>query len=89
MGGHPEARYNLACVEEANGNIERAVKHSIIAANLGDELSMKELWAHYSGGNITKEDLDTTLRIHQAALDEMKSSEREEVEAWLQRRRGT
>ena len=44
IGGHPKARHNLACVEAANGNMERAVKHSIIAANLGHEGSMKSLW---------------------------------------------
>jgi len=83
IGGHPEARYNLACVEEANGNMEKAVKHFIIAANLGLEESMKVLWWHYSEGNITKEDLDTTLRTHQAALDEMKSPEREAGEIFF------
>jgi truncated hemoglobin YjbI len=53
----------------------------IIAANVGHEDSMKALRKHYSGGNITKEDLDATLRTHQAALDEMKSPEREAAEA--------
>jgi tetratricopeptide (TPR) repeat protein len=77
IGGHPYARYNLACIEHENGNTERAVKHYIIAANLGYDLSMKALWKHYSAGNITKEDLDATLRTHQAAIDEMKSPERE------------
>ena len=42
--GHPQARYNLACYEGENGNVERAVKHLIIGANLGDEYSMKALW---------------------------------------------
>jgi TPR repeat protein len=77
IGGHPYARYNLACIEHENGNVERAVKHYIIAANLGFDESMKRLWKHYSAGNITKEDLDATLRTHQAAIDEMKSPERE------------
>ncbi len=86
-GGHPNAKNNLGCVVAENGNIERAVKHFIIAANLGHEGSMKELWRHYSLGNITKEDLEATLRTHQAALDEMKSSEREAAEAWRERRR--
>jgi TPR repeat protein len=80
IGGQPEARHNLGCLEERNGNIERSVKHLIIAAKLGYEGSMKVLWRHYSAGNITKEDLDATLRTHQAALDEMKSSEREKAE---------
>ena len=87
IGGVPEARYNLAVTEEANGNIERAVKHSIIAAKLGDELSMKGLWGFYNDGNITKDDLDATLRTHKAALDEMKSPERDVAEAFHNSRR--
>ena len=81
IGGHPYARYNLAAIEEENGNIERSVKHLIIAANLGFDQSMKALWKHYSAGNITKEDLDATLRTHQAAIDAMKSEQREIAEA--------
>ena len=77
IGGHHQARYNLAAVEHNTGNIERAVKHFIIAANLGHERSMKELWKQYSTSNITKEDLEATLRTHKAAIDEMKSPERE------------
>ena len=41
---------------------------------------MKALWKHYSLGNITKEDLDTTLRTHQAALVAMKSEQRDSAE---------
>ncbi len=77
IGGHPSARYNLAFSEERNGNIERAVKHLIIAANLGDENSMKALWEFFKRGIITKEELEATLRTHKAAIDEMKSPERE------------
>jgi TPR repeat protein len=77
IGGHPLARHNLAFIEKYKGTIERAVKHFIIAAKLGYEGSMKELWKEYSAGNITKEDLDATLRAHQAALDGMKSEQRD------------
>ena len=42
--------------------MDRAAKHFIINASLGDEDSMKGLWAYYSAGNITKEDLEATLR---------------------------
>ena len=87
MGGHPYARHNLGCIEHENGNMERAVKHFIIAANLGDDESMKMLWAQYSDGNITKEDLEATLRTHHVAIDAMKSPEREAAEAWLERQR--
>ena len=85
IGGHPFARHNLACYEEVNGNVERAVQHYIIAANLGHEESMKALWRHYSGGDITKKDLEVTLRAHQAALDAMKSPQRDAAEAALQK----
>jgi TPR repeat protein len=81
IGGHPYARHILGCYEQKAGNIERAVKHLIIAANLGNEMSMRVLWRHYSAGNITKEDLEATLRTHQAAIDATKSSQRDAAEA--------
>ena len=87
IGGHPWARYNLATNEERNGNIRRAVKHYIIAAKLGEEKSMKNLWDHYSLGNITKEELDATLRAHRAAIDETKSEQREAAEKGVLRLR--
>ena len=80
IGGHPIARHNLDCNEGRNGNIERAVKHLVIAAKLGHEGSMKKLWKCYSDGNITKENLDATLRTHQAAIDATKSAQRDAAE---------
>ena len=77
IGGHPGSRFNLGNNEERNGKVDRAVKHFIIAARLGHIKSMKQLWRHYSQGNITKDDLEATLRTHQAALDAMKSPQRE------------
>ena len=85
IGGDPDARHHLGIHEERNDNIERAVKHFIIAANLGYEKSMKYLWECYKDGDITKEDLEGTLRTHQAAINEMKSPEREAAEAWRKR----
>jgi hypothetical protein len=83
IGGHPEARLALAVIEEENGSMDRAVKHFIIAAKLGYDLSMKALWGHYSAGNITKEELDITLRSHQAAIDEMKSEQRDKADQFF------
>jgi TPR repeat protein len=77
IGGHVGARYNLGYYEERNGNIERAVKHFIISAKLGHDNSMKALWRYYSAGNITKEDLNATLRTHHAAINAMKSAQRD------------
>jgi hypothetical protein len=56
------------------------VKHSIIAANLGHDQSMKRLLALCKSGFITKEKYGATLRTHQAAINATKSSQREEAE---------
>jgi len=77
IGGHPQARHELACYEGRNGNAKRAVRHLIIAANLGNVGSMKALWGAFNEGDITKEDLDATLRSHQDALNAMKSAQRD------------
>ena len=81
IGGDPYARNNLGCIEEKNGMMERAVKHFIIAANFGHTGAMNKLWEYYKDGNITKEDLEATLRAHQAAIDAMKSPQREAAAA--------
>ena len=87
--GHPDARYNLGCYEWNGGNIERAVKHWIIAASLGSEESMKVLWKKFKRGNITKDDLEAALRAHQAAVDATKSPHRDAAEAARKRREET
>ena len=60
----------------------------IIAANLGYDNSMKAkaLWKAFKFGHITKEDLDATLRSHQAAIDAMKSEQRDAAEAFFRNR---
>lgn len=83
IGGQPVARNNLGCIEMKRGNMEKAVKHFTIAANLGLDRSMKVLSRLYSFGDITKEDLDATLRTHNAAIDAAKSPEREEAGKYL------
>ena len=88
IDGHPGARYALAHMEWRDGRTERSVRHFIIAAKLGCELSMKALWGAFKDGNITKEDLDATLRAHKAALDATKSPQREAAKAWRERQRG-
>ena len=88
IGGHPIARQTLGYYERENGNVGRAVKHYIIAAKLGEEKSMKALWKIYSAGNITKEELDVTLRGHHAAIDATKSAQRDAAEDYYRRLSG-
>jgi tetratricopeptide (TPR) repeat protein len=85
IGGHVYARNNLAVVEERNGRMERAVKHLIIAANMGHEGSMKALWKLHAKGFVKKVDLTATLRAHQAAVDATKSQQREKAKEFLKR----
>jgi hypothetical protein len=80
IGGHPEARYRLGRWEEMNDDIERAVKHWMIAANLGHDESLEKLRKYYSDGMVSKEDFATALRAHKAAVDATKSPQREEGE---------
>jgi hypothetical protein len=80
IGGHVDARHNLGCHEGNNGRMERAVKHWIIAANMGCDKSLKILWECHAKGFLKKEDLAATLRAHQAAVDATKSPQREEAE---------
>mgnify|MGYP006210052615 CR=1 FL=1 len=84
IAGHHLARYNLGCHEKTNGNIERAVKHWIIAANLGHDNSLNALKGGYKKGYVSKEDFAAALRGHQAAVDATKSPQREVAEqaAW-------
>ena len=77
IGGHPKARHNLACYEGRNDRIDRAVKHLIIAANLGYDDSIQELKKCYAHGLVSKEDFAAALRAHQAAVDATKSPQRE------------
>jgi tetratricopeptide (TPR) repeat protein len=81
MGGHVGARGLLASYEEKNGRFERAVKHHIIAANLGYDNSLKAIKELFVEGIVSKDDYAAALRGYQAAVDATKSAEREEEEA--------
>ncbi len=84
LRGHPDARHNLGGIDFKNGNIERAVKHFLIAASQGVDNSIEMLmWLFKEGqGHVNKEDLTAALRAHQAAVDATKSPQREEAEEW-------
>ena len=79
IGGHPDARYNLGCLEEGNGRVDRAVKHYIIAAKLGHDNSLAVLEELYKTGYVSKEDFATALCGHKAAIDATKSPQREQA----------
>eukprot|EP00984_Skeletonema_dohrnii_P011403 scaffold4542_cov150-Skeletonema_dohrnii-CCMP3373.AAC.8 len=83
LAGHPRARHNLGCYEEGNGRIDRAVKHWIIAANLGLDEAIQALKVYYANGEVRKDEFAAALRVHQAAVNATKSPQREAAEKFL------
>ena len=81
IAGHPNARFNLGCTDQAAGRIKRAVKHFIIASKLGHDTSLKYVWKFYRDGKVSKEDLASTLRAHQSTVDAAKSRQKKKREA--------
>ena len=86
VGGHPDARYNLGCEENENGRVGRAVKHWIIAAKLGHDHALETVKECFWKGLAKKEDYETALRGHQAAVDATKSQQRDTAEEWSKKR---
>jgi len=82
IGGHSDARVLLADYEEVNGRLERAVKHLLIAANLGDDTPLIFIKMLVEAGRISEEDYAAALRGYQAAVNETKSAEREKAEVY-------
>ncbi len=80
IGGHPSARYNLGLEEGKKGRFDRAMKHFIIAANLGHVNSLDRLKEGHMAEVLSKEDYASALRGHQAAVDAVKSAQRDEAE---------
>ena len=83
VGGHHVARNNLGLYERMSGNMERAVKHCIIAAKLGYNHPMFStldvVKQGFLAGIVSKEEYAATLRGHQAAVDATKSQKRDEA----------
>ncbi len=83
IGGHPNARYNLGCIEGENDRVDRAAKHWIIAAKLGQDHALGNVKSLYKAGLVSKDDFVAALHGYQAAVEAMKSSQREEAYKFL------
>ena len=77
MQGHVESRYNLGWIEENKGNYDRAVKHLLISARLGDKESLETIKKMFVGGFATKAQYAQALEGYQDAVEEMKSHDRD------------
>ena len=84
--GHPHARCSLGCFEwENNAQMDRAVKHFIIGAKLGHDMSLDNVKMLYEAGYASKEDFGVALRGYQAAIEAAKSPQREAVAEYSSR----
>ena len=81
IGGIVISRYNLANAEK--NTVNRALKHYMIAAEGGDNDSLKEIQTLYTNGHATKDDYAKALRAYQAYLVEIKSTQRDAAAAAL------
>ena len=81
MKGDETARHNLGCIEERENNMDRAVKHWILAAGSGENRSLKKIQGLYSTGHATKDDYAKALQAYQTYLEEIKSDKRDEAGA--------
>ena len=77
MGGDTGARHNLAVLEYRARNMDRGIKHLMIAAEFGytGSLEMIKLLC-------ISNDYEKALRAYQAYLNEIKSPQRDEAAAF-------
>jgi len=83
MAGDEDARYNLGALEAEIGNINRAIKHWMIAATAGEDLSMKAIKEALGHGHVTKDEYEKTLRGFIVSVKETRSEDRDNAAAAL------
>jgi len=79
MGGSVIARYNLGIEEGDTGNMDRALKHYMIAVEGGCCDSLNNIKEMYLQGDATKEDYTKALQSYQEYLGEIKSPQRDKA----------
>ena len=93
IGGHSVARNNLGVLERdvgkdnlgseaCVGNMNRALKHFMIAAGGGNEPSVTNIKELYMNGYATKDDYTKALHAYQSYLDYIKSDQRDKAAAF-------
>ena len=82
MGGYSIARHNLGIVDGRKGNIDRAIKHFMIAVKDGNANALKKVKQMYKIECASKDDYTTALRLYQSYLDGIKSDQRDEAAAY-------
>ena len=79
MYGDIQARHKLGILEFRAGNVDRGMKHLIIAARGGYNISLEIVREGFLNDAVTKDEYESTLRAHQKIQKEMKSDERDKA----------
>jgi len=85
--GNAMARHNLGNKEYRADNMDRAVKHWMIAVRSGHDDSLNNIKEMYLQGDATKEDYTKALQLYQTYLGEIKSGQRDKAAAADERNR--
>ena len=81
MQGNEVARHNLGSMEACSDNMDRALKHYMMAVMGGYAESLKCIKDLFSRGYATKDDYTKALQLYQAYLGEIKSDQRDKAAA--------
>jgi len=81
MGGNSQARHNLGFMEEEAGNMDRAIKHYMIAVGDGFNISLNFMRDLIKIRQATKDDYTAALQSYQSYLAEIKSDQRDKAAA--------
>jgi len=79
--GDSGARHALGIFEKQKGNMDRALKHFMIAVS-EDASSLGEIKQLFINGHAKKEDYAKALRSSQAFLEEIRSEQRDKIAAF-------
>ena len=82
MMGDVHARHNLGNMEGQAGNYHRAMKHMMIAARAGFDMSLEIVRRGFMiSGDVTKDEYESTLHAYHDRQKEMKSDARDRATA--------
>jgi len=83
IAGNIVARHNLGTIEGHAGNVDRALKHFVLAAKAGYEESLDVVKLGFAKGVVTKDEYTNILLAYHERHEEMKSEERDKAAAAL------
>jgi TPR repeat protein len=79
IGDCVTSRQNVGVYEDKAGNLDKSIKHSIIAAGYGHPGSLINIRSAFMAGDATRGDYEEALRAYQQYIEEVRSDQRDEA----------